>query len=461
MTPSKFTLYVLRLRRRLTSRSTLDLRSGARKSPTVPPPRQYIRKQPAMVVHTPTKLDVLRQTAAERRARDAEDVPPSVQAAAQDAAVDGAGAALPTQEGGVVAPAGTEDNINVLQEEDLVLPTGTGLTADDDERGAHVDAEVIVRAPDNDQGHPPPPPGGLGDPQDDVRAAGGVHPPPPAGLNPFTPEWFAQIIGAAAAAAGAAATAATTAASRAPSPGAAAAAPRRLNDRKVPDFWEDRPEFWFRIFDAHLSHFRPTERRCFDALLPLLTPAARSVVHSVIRTPAEAPYTRARDALLRHFGRTPRQLAREAREARSLGDKLPSEFLDHLMSLLPDIKMFYEVALLDALPANARIAALGHADVRSMALAADAVVLEARATAELDRPVAAVAAVSVPQEHDVEVAAVSRTNKPAQKSSLCSAHARWGKETYKCLAPSTCKMRSVIRPRPAPPASGNGKAGGQ
>ena len=155
-----------------------------------------------------------------------------------------------------------------------------------------------------------------------------------------------------------------------------------------------------------------------------------------------------------------------------MGDKLPSEFLDHLMSLLPDVKTFYEIALLDALPANARVAALGHKDVRSMALAADAVVLENRASAEAERPAAAGDVMSVSSSQEVDrdvvplpspvVAAVGRNVKPAQKSSLCSAHARWGKETYKCLAPSTCKMRSVIRPRPQPSsASGNGKAGGQ
>ena len=150
-----------------------------------------------------------------------------------------------------------------------------------------------------------------------------------------------------------------------------------------------------------------------------------------------------------------------------MGDALPSEFLDRVMSLLPDVKMFYEIALLDALPSNARVAALGHSDVRAMALAADAVVLENRAAAEVERPVAAVASLSAP-DLDLDsaqaapaVAAVGRGPKPAQKSSLCPAHARWGKETYKCQAPSTCKMRSVIRPRPSPPASGNGKAGGQ
>ena len=75
-------------------------------------------------------------------------------------------------------------------------------------------------------------------------------------LNPFTPEWFAQLVGAAATAA---ATAVATANQKAPAPAPLnPAAPRSLNDRKVPDFWEDRPEFWFRIFDAHLFHFKPS-----------------------------------------------------------------------------------------------------------------------------------------------------------------------------------------------------------
>ena len=282
---------------------------------------------------------------------------------------------------------------------------------------------------------------------------------------------------------GAAVSAAATAvasARPAPPPDAAntsSSAPRRLNDRKVPDFWEDKPDFWFRIFDAHLAHFNPTERRCFDALLPLLTPAARAIVHSVIRAPGVAPYTRAREALLRHFGRTPRQLARDLREARSLGDKLPSEFLDHAMSLLPDVKAYFEIVLLDALPPNARIAALNHTDLRAMARAADAVVLESRAAAESDRASAAVAALSLDQDVPDEdqlpsdmavaqpaVAAVARSQgqRPSQrKSDLCFVHKRWGKEAYRCVAPNYCKMRTVIKQRPATPASGNGRAGSQ
>ena len=181
---------------------------------------------------------------------------------------------------------------------------------------------------------------------------------------------------------------------------------------------------------------------------------------------------------MRHFGRTPRQLARELRESRSLGDKLPSEFLDHAMSLLPDVKAYFEVVLLDALPPNARVAALHHSDVRAMAKAADAVVLEARAAEECDRATAAVSAMSLqPDVLDADcccaeraaataappaIAAASRVQPGRQKKSdLCFVHKRWGKEAYRCVAPNSCKMRGVIRPRPAAPASGNGRAGSQ
>ena len=179
----------------------------------------------------------------------------------------------------------------------------------------------------------------------------------------------------------------------------------------------------------------------------------------------------------RHFGRTPRQLAREAREARSMGDMLPSEFLDHVMGLLPDVRTFYEVALLGALSPNARVAALQHSSVEAMAKAADAVVLESRAEAELPRAVNAVSLLddvsdcrSVPPPltpSPAPAVAALRAHPSAQpRKELCANHARWGKKTYKCLTPSTCKMQHVIVPgppssSPSAPASGNGRAGGQ
>ena len=142
---------------------------------------------------------------------------------------------------------------------------------------------------------------------------------------------------------------------------------------------------------------------------------------------------------------------------------------------------------LDALPANARIAALQHEDVLAMAKAADAVVLENQAVAEAERnAVASINSLSL-LDRDLdglspvpsplvplspapypEVSAVSkRDSRPPFKKTdtLCAVHARWGKEAFKCLQPGTCKMKRFTKPGPAPapspPASGNGGAGGR
>ena len=155
----------------------------------------------------------------------------------------------------------------------------------------------------------------------------------------------------------------------------------------------------------------------------------------------------------------------------------PSEYLDHLFSLLPDLKVLYEVWLLDALPANARVAALQHSDVRAMARAADAVVLENRACADSERSAAAsVAAISLACDDDAvaaqqdavcsvqAVSAGARSSRPERRNpNLCFVHARWGKEAYRCTAPNSCKMKGVIKPRPgsSSAASGNSKAGGR
>ena len=470
----------------------LDLRSGAHKSPTVPPPRAYRKR--TMVVHTPTKLEALRQSAAERRAAASEsEVPPSVAAAAA------AAAAANTADGAVDTVA-----VEVRQDPSVDDLLSGGITHDFDAwdgdlppgaRTGITRAEVHGSAIEDEHANVTTRKGKvhfggdkknenedcLPDAADKISVAGSVSdvtpPPPPSQpnfppINPFTPEWFAQLVGAAATAAATAVANGANGPPRHQQP-SSSAAPRRLNERKIPDFWEDKPEFWFRIFDAHLAHFNPSERRCFDTLLPLLTPAARSIVHSVIRTPGATPYTQARESLLRHFGRTPRQLARDFRDTRSLGDRLPSEHLDHLMSLLPDPKVLYQVYLLDALPINARVAALQHTDVRAMARAADTVMLESRSSPDL---APSVSAMSLGCEDDLRplddspaapasavVAAVARAPQPAKKGNqLCVIHARWGKDAYRCAAPNSCKLRGVIKPRPASsPASGNGKAGGR
>ena len=97
-----------------------------------------------MVVHTPTKLEVLRQTAAERRANN-EEVPPSVIAAAATdlLAAEGQDAALLEGAVGGVDPA----NLDQVAD-DLLALDGARTDALDparDREDGVVDANVTIR----------------------------------------------------------------------------------------------------------------------------------------------------------------------------------------------------------------------------------------------------------------------------------------------------------------------------
>ena len=475
----------------LPSFSTLDLRSGHRKTPTVPPPRS----RRAMVVHSPNQFEVQRTAAAAAAvaAANAQGPPDEqVQRPADVLAVSNAAANASAVRSAIEDVSEEADLLGGGQDFDVWtggVATGRSIEADVHAAGDRINSNVTTRRVNHDNKLPEPTSKAE---EDKISVVSDVTPPPPPGsipqgLNPFTPEWFAQLVGAAASSAASAAASAVASSVRQSNQVPAAApnstAPRRLNDRKVPDFWEDRPEFWFEIFDAHLAHFNTSERQSFDTLLPLPTPAARTVVHSVIRTPGVSPYSKSREALLRHFGKTPRQLARELFDTRALGDRLASEYLDHIMGLLPDPRLLFEVMLLDALPANARVAALQHSDPVSMARAADAVLLENRAEAAaasarsslslapavnsmslLDTACASGASCQLPLTPTV--AAASRGGRPGpgasrkpSADSICANHARFGKDTYKCLAPSSCKMSHIIKPKPPAAASGNSRAG--
>ena len=271
------------------------------------------------------------------------------------------------------------------------------------------------------------------------------------GFPDSPPPWLAQVINAAV-------TAAATAVAALPQRPAAprsSLAPTKLSDRKVPDFWESKPEEWFRIFDAHLAFFNPSEEACFNTLLPLLTPAALSKMTPILRVPGRLPYTNAKTTLLKHFAKTPRDLVRELRELRSLGDSTPSEILAHMRGLMPDPDVMFEVVLLDLLPPNARDAALQHSTLDAMAAAADLIVAENAVAANSP----SISAVRAPDPDSV--AAVSAP----PVSDLCPTHAKYGKAAYRCTSPSTCRMKNIIRQRPTPPssskssASGNSRAG--
>ena len=157
-----------------------------------------------MVVHTPTKLEVLRQTAAERRAANGDGaVPPSVVAAADAAA--GAPAAVGDLMGD---PADTTPLANNSLTQDFAawngnVPPGIEVDAEVHERDQEqqINSNVTTRGFAANNGLT----ADRAADEDKISVAGSVSdvtPPPNADklpqLNPFTPEWFAQLVGTAA-----------------------------------------------------------------------------------------------------------------------------------------------------------------------------------------------------------------------------------------------------------------------
>ena len=294
---------------------------------------------------------------------------------------------------------------------------------------------------------------------------------PEASGSAVPPAWLAKVIGAAVTAATSAMASNTAAPSR--------STKLKITDRKLPDFWEWQPVAWFRLFDRHVIPFKPSSAEKFDALLPLLSAAACKHIQPIVRSPGLDPYSRAKTSLIRHFDKTPRDRARECRRLESLGDMMPTDMLEHIYGLLPDPKVIYEIIFLDLLPPAAKDAALQHSTLSAMATAADKIVIEGSSTgaaasaavAEVSASVAAialddVAAVSVPDRRQSSRPRDSRP--PRALRFLCSTHARWGRNAFRCSDPSSCHMRELVRPRQVPdssstprPAQGNGRAGRQ
>ena len=397
---------------------------------------------------TPSKLDILRAAGKVQREIAAEAVQDDVALRSSDANVTTRrrGVQIDPVEQIVEAQEELQLVQDSLQEDQQLLHRLRGAAAD----GFETAAEDLA---DDDLGD-------LGDAEDDADA--------PTDRPQFSQAWFAKVIGAAVAAASSS------------SSGAPRSSKLKITDRKLPDFWEWQPVAWFRLFDRHIKPFKPSQAEAFDALLPLLSTAACRHVQPIVRTPGLDPYSRARTSLIRHFDKTPRDQAREFRRLESLGDMTPSDMLEHIMGLLPDPAVIYEVVFLDLLPPAARDAALQHTSLRAMAAAADKIVREG-SSAPAVAPALTVSSVATSLDTmtlEPEVAAVSRPRpaasssqrrprqrSPRQPKFLCSTHARWGKNSFRCADPSSCHMKDLIRPRQEglPPSrpSGNGRAGGQ
>ena len=253
-----------------------------------------------------------------------------------------------------------------------------------------------------------------------------------------------------------------TALARAP-PGVAAvdgaavppALPREPRDRRVPDFWEQAPAAWFRILDRHFTtsagRQNLTEAHKFDLLLPLLQGPAVKLVLRLVHNPPDNVFTVAKDTLVRHFSKTPEDMAAELHGLSSFGERTAIEHLEHMRSLQPndpETALFRHI-FLQCVPSHVRPSVSSIQDLSEMAKATDTALATTPATL----------AVSMVGDCAVDCG-VDAVSLPRDKLSdgLCFIHARYGQDAHKC-ASNLCKMRKTIKKKVR--GSGNAPAGGQ
>ena len=297
---------------------------------------------------------------------------------------------------------------------------------------------------------------------DDAAAAGGARALD--GDFRISPEDFQRMLIVAVdtgrAALGAEVAAAGGAAVPAPTP-----PPQATQSRKIPDFWEARPAAWFRIFERKTQVEDSATR--FDYLLAYLSVNALSQIDDIVDAPPPDPYAAAKKALLSHFQRDKLDKANDLRFIVDLGDRTPSELLRYMRSCQPGEAetSLFTVIFLNALPRNAKDAALKCDTLDEMAAVAD------RLLSVPDNKPPAVQAISAAASLDDVMAVHSAAStRPGSSSSvaqgvspldptLCTTHARFGTAAYTCAAPSVCRMKNVLRKKKKASASENSKAG--
>ncbi|XP_015111509.1 uncharacterized protein LOC107037457 [Diachasma alloeum] len=112
-------------------------------------------------------------------------------------------------------------------------------------------------------------------------------------------------------------------------------APLQRVSLRCPAFNAERPALWFAQLEGqfHLSGINDEVTRYYYASSHLDPKAAAEVQDIFLNVPAEAPYTRLKEALIERL-----TLSRDARlqqlfDREILGDRKPSQFLRHLRSL--------------------------------------------------------------------------------------------------------------------------------
>ena len=230
---------------------------------------------------------------------------------------------------------------------------------------------------------------------------------------------------------------------------------------KLPAFWSGNPEVWFKQVESNFATRNITAQQTkFDYVIQALDNSTADRVQSIILSPPERdPYDELKKTLIAIFGKSQAEKDQEILNFNGLGDKKPSEFLQHILNLNADPQTLLKAVFLAQLPSEVRrILALSEkTDVKDLAKEADKIMEVSKLTGDLQ-----VSAVSGSRKPSRPTPRPQHKNRSETETTpdkdwpllpgLCKYHSKFGMRARSCIQP--CKLHAISEP-------GNGPSGRQ
>ena len=232
---------------------------------------------------------------------------------------------------------------------------------------------------------------------------------------------------------------------------------------KLPPFWSGNPEVWFKQAESVFSTRKPqitNQQTKFDYIIQALDNSTADRVQAIILSPPEDPYDTLRAALIKIFGKTQAQKDQEVLNINGLGDKKPSELLQHIQNLNADPQTLVKALFLAQLPPEVRqiLALSDKTDIKELAKEADRVMEVSRLSINSQVNSTSGFRKSGGRNPDYPKGTQHPVPKSDQQwpllSGLCKYHSKFGDRARSCLPP--CKLHNVSGTGKHPTFSGPG-----
>ena len=124
---------------------------------------------------------------------------------------------------------------------------------------------------------------------------------------------------------------------------------------KLSYFWQGNPEVWFRQVTSVFATRNPAitmQQTKFEYVIQALDNSTAECVQNIILDTPENPYNTLKAALIRAFGKTQAEKDQELLSLNGLGDRKPSELLQHMQNLNADPATLFKALFLAQLPSD-------------------------------------------------------------------------------------------------------------